>query len=418
MGKLLKGFIVKQAQRGFGLDRAGVINFLTGFLHHDYKLEKQLKYPYNENCDNSTNQRFSRHGIEPEDHKKWYTLFMARHNDLKKRVPEQISSARSAVTQTSIYQWFSDISSVFNDKEDPQLAAALEDPHRIFNMDETSVQLCSIPNYVITSPVLLTGQEGKDMCNRMKHIYYKNPSQEKACLTVLTTVQASGQVLPPLVIYPRIRLTNIEAKITDPDTGEEMHYVLGKSPNSGWITSAVLYEYLVNDFNNWLTKNNIQRPVILFSDFHDTRNNYHLAKRLTELGIVLICLYPNSTHLLQPLDVSCFKPLKTAWKREMTKLNNRNNTIEKEKDKEKITIHNFAKYFVPILNTAITPETIKNGFKKTGLYPWNREAVDYSKCTNENVQAVNVAPLQGISVDGRREFAVQTDNINSIALNK
>ena len=78
---LLKGYIVKQAQRGFGLDKTGVINFLTGFLHHDYNLENKLKYPYNEKFDNSTNQRFSRHGIKPEgDHKKWYDLFMKRHS--------------------------------------------------------------------------------------------------------------------------------------------------------------------------------------------------------------------------------------------------------------------------------------------------------------------------------------------------
>merc|ERR1712142_889643 len=163
-----------------------------------------------------------------------------------------------------------------------------------------------------------------------------------------------------------------------------------------------------------VNKNNIQRPVILFSDFHDTRNNYHLAKRLTELGIVLICLYPNSTHLLQPLDVSCFRPLKQAWRR---KLNNLNNKIVNPKEREKVTIHNFATYFVPILNKAITPETIQNGFMRTGLYPWDREAVDYSKC-DENVQSVNVAPFQGISVGGRREIAVQTGHSNSIALNK
>merc|ERR1712142_51153 len=342
----LKGFIVQQCERGFGLDKQGVINLLTGFLHHDYRLENQLKYPYNEEFDNSTNQRFSRHGIKPEgDHKKWYALFMGRHSDLKKRVPEQISSARSAVTKQHIYQWFSDIHSVIHDKQDLQLAAALKDPTRIFNMDETSVQLCTIPNYVITSPQLLTGPEGKELCKRMKQpIYYKNPSQDKACLTVLTTVQASGTVLPPLIIYPRKRFTNIVSYIEDPVTGEELPYVLGKSPNSGWITSACLYEYLVNDFSNWLEANDIQRPVILFSDYHDTRNNYHLAKRLTELGIVLICLYPNSTHLLQPLDVACFKPLKTAWKREMTKLNNINNNIVNDKDKKKVTIHNFATY--------------------------------------------------------------------------
>ena len=77
---------------------------------------------------------------------------------------------------------------------------------------------------------------------------------------------------------------------------------------------------LCNTVDKWLTKNKIKRPVILFSDYHETRNNYHLASRLTELGIVLICLLPNSTHILQPLDVSVFRPLKVEWRKVMSDL--------------------------------------------------------------------------------------------------
>nr|CAI5848360.1 unnamed protein product [Callosobruchus analis] len=32
-------------------------------------------------------------------------------------------------------------------------------------------------------------------------------------------------------------------------------------------------------------------------------------------GIILYCLPPNTTHILQPADVSVFKPLKTEWKK-------------------------------------------------------------------------------------------------------
>ena len=53
---------------------------------------------------------------------------------------------------------------------------------------------------------------------------------------------AAGKVLPPLVIYPRTRLTNIDTQIIDPDSGKDLPFVLGKSPNSGWITSSILYE--------------------------------------------------------------------------------------------------------------------------------------------------------------------------------
>merc|ERR1712055_177643 len=52
--EILKSWIIKQAQRGFGFDKAGVLNFLTGFLHHDLDKERQLQYPYNSEHDSST----------------------------------------------------------------------------------------------------------------------------------------------------------------------------------------------------------------------------------------------------------------------------------------------------------------------------------------------------------------------------
>ena len=32
-----------------------------------------------------------------------------------------------------------------------------------------------------------------------------------------------------------------------------------------------------------------------------------------EKGIILMALLPNTTHLLQPLDVAIFRALKAAW---------------------------------------------------------------------------------------------------------
>ena len=41
--------------------------------------------------------------------------------------------------------------------------------------------------------------------------------------------------------------------------------------NSGYITFETLYEFPVNDFDAWLNTNNIVRPVIIFTDWHQTR---------------------------------------------------------------------------------------------------------------------------------------------------
>ena len=65
---------------------------------------------------------------------------------------------------------------------------------------------------------------------------------------------------------------------------------------------------------------------------------------------------------------------------------------------------------------AITPEAIVNGFISTGLCPWDREAPDYSKVEYSNNPVNDVAPLQGININGSVEMGVQTGT--SIYINK
>ena len=47
-------------------------------------------------------------------------------------------------------------------------------------------------------------------------------------------------------------------------------------------------------------------PVVMFFDGHYS----HMS-----IGIHLFCLPPNTTHILQPLDVGVFGPVKTAWRK-------------------------------------------------------------------------------------------------------
>ena len=86
----------------------------------------------------------------------------------------------------------------------------------------------------------------------------------------------------------------------------------------------------------------------------------------------------------------------------------RNNQTKSKDDQIKITVNNFAQHFIPIFYKAITPEAIVNGFISTGLCPWDREAPDYSKVEYSNNPVNDVAPLQGININGSLEMGVQT----------
>jgi hypothetical protein len=97
----------------------------------------------------------------------------------------------------------------------------------------------------------------------------------------------------------------------------------------------------------------------------------------------MIFLYPNSTFLLQPADVAVFRSLKSLWREE--------NRLTKQNEIA-ITKLNFADIFLKAF-VKIAPQVIKTGFFKCGLFPFNSENVDYSKCLGKDTSLVS-SPLQ------------------------
>lgn len=93
-----------------------------------------------------------------------------------------------------------------------------------------------------------------------------------------------------------------------------------------------------NVFHPWLIKRNIDFPVIMFLDGHKSHINKELLEYCTENKILLFCLYPNATHILQPCDVSLFKSLKNAWREAVSRFKAANPT-------KVLSRSNFAKVF-------------------------------------------------------------------------
>ncbi|KAJ8937651.1 hypothetical protein NQ318_002165 [Aromia moschata] len=94
--------------------------------------------------------------------------------------------------------------------------------------------------------------------------------------------------------------------------------------------------------------------------------------------VILIALYPNATRILQPADVSCFKPLKNAWKLAVLEWRRNHPFLELTK------VH-----FAPILKDALSTlktSSISNGFKTCGLCPWNVDKINFTKCLGKDMQ--------------------------------
>lgn len=242
--------------------------------------------------------------------KKWFALFMARHPELAYKQSEYLNSARACLTEKKIRTWFSNTLELLGED-----AKILVDPKRIWNMDETAFFLNPTGGCVIAE--------------KGKFVYGTSSNSNKENVTTLITVNAEGDFAPPLTLYKFERLPLSYIKLAPPKWG------IGKSKNR-WMTAETFLQYFENVFYKYLIERNAEFPVIVFLDGHTSHLSIHLCRFCRERQIIVICLHPNATHILQPLDVAVFYPLKARWKKEVSlwRLENNGEEIKKK------TFHN------------------------------------------------------------------------------
>ena len=80
------------------------------------------------------------------------------------------------------------------------------------------------------------------------------------------------------------------------------------------MATECFFEYITNVFHPFLIKEEIPLLVIIFLDGHASHFSIELSEFCSKNGINLVALFPNATHILQPLDVAVFGPMKAKWK--------------------------------------------------------------------------------------------------------
>ena len=161
--------------------------------------------------------------------------------------------------------------------------------NRIYNVDETGLCLDGHAPWVVA----LRGQ---------KKVRYRT-SGNKSQVKIIACVSASGQCMPPFVIFDAKRL-NLEWR-----NGEVVGTSYGLSTN-GWVDSKLFKGWLLQHF----VANAVgEHPILLLLDGHSSHFQPELVQFAWEYGIIMYCLPPHTTHETQPLDASVFKSLKHNW---------------------------------------------------------------------------------------------------------
>jgi hypothetical protein len=106
---------------------------------------------------------------------------------------------------------------------------------------------------------------------------------------------------------------------------------------------------------------------LLIVDSYESYNLHEFYKYCKEEKIIVLCMPPHSSHLLQLLDVGCFSPLKRAYSNEINSLS--------QYSTKKIKKEAFLPAFKAAFEKAMIKENICTGFRGAGLVLHNLEAV-------------------------------------------
>lgn len=218
-------------------------------------------------------------------------------------------------------------------------------------MDETGVPLEPRPPKVIAR----RGQ---------KKIQYRT-SGSKAQITVVGCGSATGQALPPFIIYAAKQINPLW---TRGEVSGSRYAVSDK----GWVDQEL--------FNYWLKEHFLEnavshRPLLLLLDGHSSHFEPNTIEFAKKEGVIICCLPPHTTHECQPLDCSFFGALKTNWQQECHKFYRKN-------PGKVINKLNFCSIFRSAWLNSITPSNICGGFRKAGVFPFNRDAVPVMSTVN------------------------------------
>ncbi|XP_076666524.1 uncharacterized protein LOC143368051 [Andrena cerasifolii] len=138
------------------------------------------------------------------------------------------------------------------------------------------------------------------------------------------------------------------------------------------MTLELFYEYIANKFYPWVAACRIQLPVILFLDGHVSHMTQPLSAFCHDHHIILVALPPNTTHLMQPMDVTMFSPLKAHWRKEVNAYRIENHVLSVAK-------HDFAVLLANVFTKMDLKTILSNGFSACGLHPFVIDKLDLSK---------------------------------------
>lgn len=217
-------------------------------------------------------------------------------------------------------------------------------PNMIYNVDETGVTTVQNPKQVVA-------EKGKRQVGSI------TSGERGELVTVVCAINAAGNAVPPMFIYPRVRFK--DHFLTGAPPG-----AVGTSSRTGWINEEIFAKFLEHLAQN--TNCSTDRPILLILDNHETHASLRSVDFASKNGIVLLTIPPHTSHRTQPLDKTVYGPFKTYYNRALDGWMRAN-------PGKTASIYQIAGCVNEAFMSAMTPRNIISGFRSTGIYPYNQD---------------------------------------------
>ena len=171
--------------------------------------------------------------------------------------------------------------------------------------------------------------------------------------------------MPPMVIHKAARVQD-SWKLKAPGN------VTVSATSKGYITKSRFYEYGLRFIHYLKSRGMAYRPNLLIIDGHKSHvYNLPFYEAMHDNNVEILTIPPHTLHLLQALDSVPFVQFKKWWEYHLMWYDNAHSG-------RGLTKPEFWEVFSPAWNSAMVPKNIISGFRKTGIYPHNPEAIPES----------------------------------------
>lgn len=275
----------------------------------------------------------------------WVQRFLHRNPQLVTIISCTIEAARlKETTKEAIENWFDQYTEAIAEHK-------ILDENK-YNMDETGNSIGAIKGaHVVVDKTLQTK-------------YQAHPGRQE-WVTAVECVSAVGQSIPPLIIFKGKNV--LSSWVPKEALEKDVHFACS---SFGYTNNELGFYWLKDIFEPATREKAAGKPRLLLCDGHESHISSEFVIFCIEHNIYLHLLLPHSSHLLQPLDVGVFGPLKKAISARLDRLLRAGiNRLEKGEWVER---------YLEARDISLTESNIRGGWRGSGLVPLNRTRVTHS----------------------------------------